>query len=211
MATTDAVSAICNTIVHILRTAMAEQIDDLNLTGVNPTFEVYTASDFTDANSARHITSGASVFLYRALPNLSHRAPPGRLLPNGRRHFNQFALDLHLLITLWGNNPTTQNRLVGWVVRTLEDFPVIPAAVLNIGSGTPIFNDDEAVELIFSEMGSEELLQLWDMLGNGDLYYQVSLPYLVRQVNVESRRSSDPADAVQIRTLDMRRYDGVTP
>lgn len=209
MASTDAINAVCNAIAHILRGAMAEQADDLGLTALNPTFQVYTAEDFTNANSDRRITSGASIFLYRVLPNLSQRNPAGRLLPNGQRYFNKLALDLHLILTIWGSDPGTQNRLVGWVLRTLEDYPVIPAAILNIGSDSEIFAGDEAIELILSEIDSDELLQLWDMLGNGDLYYQISIPYLVRQVEIDSRRLSQPGEPIQIRTLDLQRFDGV--
>lgn len=187
---------------------MADEIDDLGLAAVNPTFEVYGASDFTDSDSTRHVTSGASVFLYRTFPNLSHRTPAGRRLPDGRRRRHKLPLDLHLIVTIWGSNPDTQNRLVGWVLRTLEDYPVLPATLLNIGSDETIFNDDETAELVLGEMGGEELLQLWDMLGNGNAFYQVSIPYVVRNVGVESRLIDDVGAAVQVRTLDMQRYDG---
>lgn len=209
MATTDAVHAVCHAIVHILQTSMAEQSADLNLSGINPRFEVYQSNDFADAGSDRHINSGASVFLYRALPNLSHRTPQGNLLTDGQQHLHKLPLDLYLLITIWGNSPSTQNRLVGWVVRTLEDYPLIPASVLNIGSNTAIFAPHEAVELLFSEMDGEELLQLWDTLGNGEVRYQITIPYLVRNLLLDSRRTIAVGEPVQTRTGDMNQLDGV--
>lgn len=208
MANTNAVSVVCNAIVHILRTSMAEQVVDLGLESVSPTFQVYTSKDFTDTNSDRRVKAGASVFLYRSLPNLSHRTPAGRLLPNGQRQFNKLPLDLYLMITIWGEDPNTQNSLVGWVLRTLEDYPVIPPTVLNIGSNTPVFSEDESVELILSEMDGNEMLELWDMLGNGELYYQISIPYLVRNLEIDSRRVHEFGAPVQIRTSDMQRLDG---
>lgn len=208
MATTDAASAVCNAIVHILRSSMAEQVTELNLSGVNPRFEVYQPDDFANASSPRHINSGASVFLYRALPNLSHRTPSGNVRADGQRQFHKLPLDLYLLITIWGEDPSTQNRLVGWVLRTLEDYPLIPASVLNIGNNTPVFGDAEAVELLLSEMTGEELLQLWDMLGTGELHYQITIPYLVRNLLLDSRRTVAVGEPVQARTLDMHRFDG---
>lgn len=206
MATTDAVRAVCDAVVHILETTMNAERDDLGFgNAINPTFAVYTGEDFTNQNGNNHVTTGATVFLYRALPNLSHRTPAGRILPNGQRQRRQLPLDLHLIVTIWGATADTQNRLVGWVLRTLEDYPTIPASVLNIGETAPIFQADEAVELVISEMSGDELLQLWDMLGNGDLYYQISIPYVARNILIESHRADTLAADVQIRTLDMQR------
>jgi hypothetical protein len=211
MATTDAINAVCNAIVHILQAAMAEQRVELGFDEINPTFAVYQPSDFVNPNSngnaSGRISSGASVFLYRALPNLSHRTPSGALLPDGRRHYASLPLDLYLLITIWGESASTQNRLVGWVMRTLEDYPLIPAAVLNINSSTPIFDESEAVELVLSEMNGEELLQLWDTLGNGELHYQITIPYLVRNLLLASRQIRGTGEPVQVRTADMQRLE----
>jgi hypothetical protein len=93
----------------------------------------------------------------------------------------------------------------------LEDYPLIPAAVLNIGSTTPVFTDTEAVELLLSEMEGEELLQLWDMLGNGEVHYQITIPYLVRSLLLDSRRTLATGEPVQSRTLEMYEFDGVLP
>ncbi|HLV35076.1 MAG TPA: DUF4255 domain-containing protein [Spirillospora sp.] len=212
MATTDAVRAVCDAMVHILNTTMNAEREDLGFdNGINPTFAVYTGEDFTDQNGQNHVSTGASVFLYRVLPNLSHRTPAGRVLTNGQRQRHQLPLDLHLIVTIWASSADTQNRLVGWVLRTLEDYPSIPASVLNIGQPERVFRDDESVELVIGEMAGDELLQLWDMLGNGDLHYQISIPYIVRNLLIESHRTDAPAADVQIRTLDMNRLDSSRP
>ena len=209
MATTDAVSAVCEAVVHILRTTMEAEQESLNFDSVPnaPRFEVYTAQDFTNNSSQRRVKTGASLFLYRALPNLSHRTPAGRVLPNGQRQRSQLPLDLHLIVTIWGEDPSTQNRLVGWVLRTLEDYPSMPAAVLNVGRTVPVFQNEESVELVIGEMEGEELLQLWDILGNGDLFYQISIPYIVRNVHIESHRLDDSTTVVQTRALDIQRLE----
>ncbi len=94
MASTDAVNAVCDAIVHTLRTAIAEDVSGLGLATLMPKFEVYQSSDFSHTTSIRHVKSGASVFLYRTLPNLSHRTPSclalhGQEYDNGRRFYRE--------------------------------------------------------------------------------------------------------------------------
>ncbi|PSN17135.1 hypothetical protein C7271_19300, partial [filamentous cyanobacterium CCP5] len=140
MASVHGVAAVCEAIAHILTTSMTEgEQTSLGLSDLEVSFSVYQPDDFAMNQSDRAITSGASVFLYRALPNLSHRTPSGRLLPNGSQQFTQLPLDLHLLLTIWGSDASTQNMLVGWVMRTLEDYPIIPATVLNLAANLPVF------------------------------------------------------------------------
>lgn len=209
VATTDAPSAVCEAIAHLLESAMIseQQIGGSSWQNLDIRFNVYQPDDFASTTSTRRITSGASVFLYRALPNLFHRNPSGDCLPDGRRQYSKLPLDLHLLITIWGDTPQSQNRLLGWVMRTLEDYRVIPASVLNVGSNTPVFDPDESVELFLSEMGYEELLQVWDMLGTGDLHYQITIPYLVRNLMIKSRLVIPVGEPVQVRTMDLQRLE----
>jgi hypothetical protein len=207
VATTDAINAVCNAIIHILQSAMAAQRVALGFDQINPQFAVYSSRDFTDPPGQVEVTTGATVFLYRVLPNIHHRTPAGRILPDGQRQRPKLPLDLHLIVTIWGANPVSQNRLVGWVTRTLEDYPTIPPAILNLNATRPIFNPDEAVELTISEMSGDELLQIWDQLGDGNVTYHISIPYLVRAVGIESQRVLNELEAVQIRSMDIRRFD----
>jgi hypothetical protein len=204
VATTDAIAAVCESIAHILTGAAAEEGTLPGFGTMPPTFQVYHAGDFSDTNSGRRVNSGATVFLYRVVPNLSHRTPAGRMQPDGQRKRTRLPVDLHLLITVWGNTPDTQNRLVGWVMRTLEDYPTLPASLLNMAR-TDTFDASEAVELALSEIPNEELLHLWEVLGNGEVHYQPSIPYVARALMLESRRDMPAGEPVQVRTLDMQR------
>lgn len=206
---------MCEAIAHILTTSMTNEQRTLMNLGMDVTFSVYQPDDFAMEQNNRPITSGASVLLYRVMPNLSHRTPSGRILSNGIQQFTQLPLDLHLLVTIWGSDASTQNLLVGWVMRTLEDYPIIPATVLNaaatlnLTATETVFVEDEAVELLLSEMSGEELLQLWDTLGNGDGRYQISIPYLVRNLFIDSTRTRTLGEPVQVRTADMQVLEGV--
>ena len=205
MASTDAISDVCDAIAHILTTAMKEDETRLGLAALKPKFYVYQSGDFSNQTSQRQIESGASIFLYRVLPNLSHRTPTGDLLANGQRQHSKLPLDLHLLVTIWGNTPDTQNRLTGWVLRTLEDYPIIPSHILNQNRQATVFQSYETVELLLGEMSGEEILQVWDTLGAGGVQYQITIPYLVRNLVIESNRTTQEWPAVQSRTANMKR------
>lgn len=204
MASTDAISAVCDAIAHILTTAMAEDGTRLGIAALQPSFRVYQSNDFS-ANAEKRIKSGASIFLYRVLPNLSHRTPSGNFSDSGARYHSKLPLDLHLLVTIWGDTPDTQNRLVGWVLRTLEDYPIIPPSILNQKRQTPAFEPCETVELLLGEMSGEEILQVWDTLGSGGVQYQITIPYLVRNLMIDSNRTTADGADVRSRVMDMQR------
>ena len=193
MAGIRAIAATCEAVRHVLESAAAA--DDL---GFAMTFRVYGPAEFGLAEPL--ITNGVSVFLYRVLPNLSHRTPAGRTLPDGRRHRTHLPVDLHLLLTVWASLPETQNTIVAWLMRTLEDYPTLPASLLNINhEGT--FAAEESVELVLNEMPGEEILHLWEVLGQR--IYQISVPYVVRALFLESQRIEAVAEPVQVRTFAM--------
>ena len=200
MATVHAISATCQAVRHVLDSAA--RADNL---GLDVQVRVYGPPDFRgDTNNS--LTTGVSIFLYRVLPNLTHRTPAGRLEPNGARHRTQLPLDLHLLLTAWATQPDTENMLVAWMMRTLENYPTLPASVLNIGrAGT--FRPDEAVELVISEIPGEEVLHLWEVLG--ERIYHISIPYVAKAVFIESELLEPQFAPVQIRTLQAGVFDGV--
>jgi hypothetical protein len=142
-------------------------------------FRMFTSRDFT--NNA--ITNGASLFIYRLYCNGAFRIPPGRINPDGRRADTKLPLELHFLITLWGGDASYQYELAGWIMRLIEDTPVLPSAVLN--STTPnVFYPDETVDITLAELRTEDLFRIWDVLGVNA--YQLSIPYVARVVHIES-------------------------
>lgn len=193
MARISAIAATCDAIRRVLLSAAA--VDNL---GFDVAVEVFGPTQF--GPDEQPFPTGVSVFLYRVLPNLSHRTPAGRVLPDGRRHRTHLPVDLHLLLTVWAERPETQNIIVAWMMRTLEDYPTLPASLLNIGyEGT--FAPEESVELVVSEMSGEEILHLWEVLGQR--IYQISIPYVVRALFIESQRLEPVAEPVQVRTYAM--------
>ncbi len=193
MASFRAVAAVCETIVRLLRDNYRPEDFNNELE-----FKVFLSTDF-----AQPIAAGVSVFLYRVFQDGTYRSPSGRVGPTGQRFRPQLPLDLHFLLTAWGKEASLQHAIVGWMMRTLEDNPILPATFLN--SVTPgVFQPDETVEVTLAEIRTEDLFQMWEVLGP-DGVYQLSIPYVARNVCIESRQLLTTGAAVQQRTFELAR------
>lgn len=158
-------------------------------------FRVFTARDF-GSSAMQH---GVSLFLYRVLPNGAHRAPSGRLAENGRRFRNQLAVDMHFILTAWGGSASLQHTIAGWMMRVMEDSPLLPVGLLN--SVLPdVFQPDEAVEVVLADLSTEDLLHVWETLVQNT--YQLSVPYVARAIRIESRLLQTAGEPVQQRTFE---------
>lgn len=190
MASFLAVQAVSDALVLLLRSSYDR--DDFD--GVDLRFEVYAATDFEDPMAA-----GVSVYLYRARPNGSWRLPRGRLDAEGRRQRRQLPIDLCYLLSVWGRDASVQHRLLGWLLRTLEDTPILPHSLLESASpGT--FHPGEAVEFILNnDLSNEDLFRLWETATTER--YRLSVPYIARPVLLESRLSDVEGAPVEERTL----------
>lgn len=193
MADHRAIMAVGEAIVNLLRASY----DPSDFNG-QLEFKVITSNQYRDPQIQR----GASLFLYRVYPNGVHRTPPGRVQGNGRLQ-TVLPLDLHFLLTVWGQEATLQHSLLGWILRTIEDTPILPANVLN--SFVPdVFGPEETVEIGFAEMRTEDLLRYWEVLNLG--IYQLSVPYLARIVRIESEQVlTEGTRPIQERRLRMAR------
>lgn len=199
MATSNAAAAVCEAIVALLSSAFAEEsVSDPALNGLQAEFDVFNAEKLAGAA----VKSRVTVMIYQVVPNLAHRTPAGRTLPDGRRHRARLPLDLHLLVTTWGSDPSTQYKLAGWALRTLEDYPTLPASLMNRAiPGT--FGPAEDAQLVINELPLDQLLELWERMSAGEKPFQLSVPYVVRAVTIESRRLLGSAEPVQTRGLAM--------
>lgn len=182
-----AIMSVSEAVVALLRNSY--RIEDFNN---ELEFRVFTSKDFT----ANTIANGASLFVYRIYNNGTYRSPAGRRGPDGMRLQTQLPVEVHFLITVWGKDPSLQLTLAGWIMRTLEDTPTIPAALLN--AITPgVFRPDETVDICLTELRTEDLLRIWDVLGLN--VYQISVPYVARIINIESQQTTVGGGEVQER------------
>ena len=87
-------------------------------------------------------------------------------------------------------------------MRVLEDTPNLPAGLLNHRyPGT--FQGPETVELSLTELTTEELFRIWEVIVNNA--YQISVPYVARNVRVESIQRLYQGEPVQERVWDYQK------
>lgn len=192
MATFRAIEAAGSAIAALLDDAFQaselDVVEDLE-------FVVIDGSDFPDG-----LPTGAGIFVYRIQVNGTRRHPSGRAdVVTGRRDLPQLPVDVHLLVVVSAPDPSTKLALTGWVMRKLEDHPVLPAGLLNRDAGeTPVFRTDETVEITFDNVSHEELLHLWEVLGAAK-FDVVLLPYVLPNVHIESTVDLSESREVQER------------
>jgi hypothetical protein len=157
-------------------------------------FAVFTKSEF-----AAGLGAGVSLFLYRVYVDGTDRAPGGRVLIDGQQQQPHMPVQLQFLLTAWAPDASLQQFLVGWMMRIVEDHPVLPAGLLNrrYDDDSPVFWPDETVELSAAALETEDLFHLWDLIGPGT--YQLSVPYQARGLRIESTRLLTDRPAVRER------------
>ena len=140
---------------------------------------MFVAADFKTVSTS---TNGVSLFLYRAYVNANQRAAQGRDPGTGKLTRPPLPLELHFFLTTWAKTASAQHNMLGWTMRTLEDFPTLSSSFLNqTGSGT--FRMDETVEIVPGQLTNEELMRIWEDL---QVPYQLSIPYVARIIRIDS-------------------------
>lgn len=190
MASYRAISAVSDALVYLLESQYSPEDFDGNLLQ----FRVYLAPDFM-----KPMDAGVSVFLYRIYPNGTHRTPEGRLRSDGRRQRPMLPLDLHFLVTAWAKDASLQHAIAAWMMRILEDTPSLPPGLLNHRFPNT-FHSDETVELVLTELTTEELFRIWEVIVNNA--YQISVPYAARNVRIESTKTFSQGEPIQERLWD---------
>lgn len=176
MATFRAIKAATAAVTQLLDDALprAEFVDELD-------FMVIDGQDVSG-----EMPSGANVLPYRVdVSNGGRHAAPTRS-PVGREHeMPVLPVDVRLVVVVSHPDPGHKLSLTGWVMRTLEDHPVLPAVLLNNGADQPVFAEDETVQLRVDALSDEALLALWDLLGVARTH-AVLLPYVLSGLAIES-------------------------
>ena len=158
-------------------------------------FKIYLAKDFVQPMAA-----GVSLFLYRIYPNGTLRSTRGRPGPDGQQYRNQLPLDLHFILTAWAQDPSLQHLIAGWMMRMIEDTPILPPGLLN-QRYPDLFTADEGVAITPAELSMEELLRMWEVIVEN--VYQLSVPYVARYVKVESRLAFEVGRPIQERSFEL--------
>ena len=85
------------------------------------------------------------------------------------------------------------------MMRLLEDTPSLPPGLLN-ARYPDTFGQEETVEIGITELTTEELFRIWEVIVNNT--YQVSVPYIARNVKIETIATYGQGEPVQERLLD---------
>lgn len=158
---------------------------------------LYQARDFETP-----MREGFSVFLYRVTVNGTVRNMTFRRSPDGRRFRPSLPLDLHYLITPWAEDVEQQHRMLGWVMRFIEDQGALSAGHLNhYVAETDIFAANEGLEIICDPLALTDHLNLWDRLR---ARFPISVSYSLRMLSIDSDiELADAGPPVQSRTFRM--------
>jgi hypothetical protein len=186
-----AIASTCEAIVRLLRS----NYDPAAFNNATLDFQVYVADNFRQP-----MDQGISVLLYRVYHNGNHRTPAGRRT-DGLRQRTKLPIDLHFLLTAWAKTATRQHEIAGWMMRVLEDNPTLPAGLLNAYQ-PDVFRDDEAVDVALTELTTEDLFRIWEVMIQH--VYQLSVPYVARMVQIESQERSEELGLVRERGADLR-------
>ncbi|MGN7918662.1 DUF4255 domain-containing protein [Lysobacter sp. ESA13C] len=163
--------------------------------GAGLDISLYQARDFESP-----MQDGFSIYLFRVAVNGAMRNLTLRRSPDGRRYRPSLPLDLHYMITPWAQDSERQQRMLGWVMRLMEDTSVLSAGHLNhYMPETDTFGAQEGIEVVCDPLSLNDYLTLWDRLRR----LPSSATYALRMVLIDSDVSVDDAAAVQSRRFEV--------
>lgn len=157
--------------------------------------QLYQTSNFVDP-----MKNGFSIYLYRVAINGSVRNLSYRRTSDGSRFRPSLPLDLYYMITPWAENCESQHRMLGWVMRMLEDVGTLSSSHLNhYIAETNTFAAIESVDIICEPLALNDYFTIWDRLRTLPL----SITYVLRMVMVDSEVSIQDGPLVQTRSFDI--------
>ena len=191
MATYAAIAATSEAIIRLLRSSFQPaQFNNAQLE-----FQVFVSENFQ-----QEFQAGVSLFLYRIYHNGSAGLPVRRILPTGEKRRPNLPLDLHFLLTAWAPTASLQQEIAGWMMRVIEDNPILTPALLNSYRAN-VFHPDEAVELSIGQLSVEEMFRIWEVMLPND--YHLSVPYVARAIQIEPETGLPGGGEVQERVFEM--------
>lgn len=182
-----AIASVSATLQGVLLDARVPELSGMEI-------KILQVSDF---QQSKPLGQGISILLYRLAVSPMPRTLSSRLDSQGRRRLPPLPVDIYYLFTAWGQTATMQQRLLGWLMRTLEDHNTLKAGVLNhYGGPEQIFEDDETVCLVPESLALQDLSNLWDILKPNA---HPSVAYVARMIHLETPLQPVVGELVQTR------------
>lgn len=182
----EAIAAVGETVVRLL--------NDARLTSPDPFVSTVTCALFGKPLPAERPL--LTLYLYRVV-HAPRARQPDRVV-GGAVSRPVHSVDLHYLLTPWAARARDVHVLLGWAMQTLARTPQLSASLLNRHQTTPVFFDDEAVELVPDVVSLQDLTNIWEV-NKPDI--QVSAPYVARAVTLHATEGPG-AGHVQTRAFD---------
>ncbi len=166
------IAAVASAVVLVLDEAWQPGLVD----GATPEFASYRPRDL-----ATPMTTGLSVLVHQVVPVPAVRPVGG---PPGTRT-GGVTLEVHLLVTAWGDSAPVEQGLLGWAACVLDGHPVLDAGLL--ARAVPgVCAPGEVVEV---RSVDADLHRLWRALGRAP---QPSLPYVTSALHLTASPTALP-------------------
>jgi len=184
MANASAIAAVGRSLARLLGAAFLEEPVPVD---TKTTHAYLVRSEDFGRNSTTIITRpGLSIFLYRVDFNKTMRAAWAGVTANdGVAHL---PLDLHFLITPWGDNAEDEAAILGRAIQCLDSTPILSGPLLH-QSGE--WRPGDAIQLLMDEISTEAVMRTFDSL---EADYRVSVPYIARVMRLDGRRAAPAPD-----------------
>ncbi|MGF1499443.1 MAG: DUF4255 domain-containing protein [Elainellaceae cyanobacterium] len=187
-----AIATVTAALQKILQEGIGRDVPGAQVTTVRP-----------DATSSNLSGASVNIYMYQATPNpawrnadLRSRRPKGDLIKQG-----QAGLDLHYLMTFYGNEQELEpQRLLGSVVRTLVDTPLLTLELINetLTSSTlpnlansTLGDQVQMVKFLPSTITTEDLSRIWSVFFQ--VPYSLSFAYQATAVLIQGDKSGKTA------------------
>lgn len=203
MASFVAIAATCRSIERLLNRCFRAPPDELRpVPGRTTTAFVARTEDLVEQQGGGRSfqTPALSIFVYRVDFNKTMRAAwSGVGHRDGRSHL---PLDIHFLITPWGDNAEHEHRILGAAMECLESNPLLSGPMLHPDVNAE-WSPGETVQLAVEDISTEAVMRTFDSLPTD---YKLSVPYLARVVRIDGRRARPDPTADEVR-VDLERGD----
>jgi hypothetical protein len=193
MAGYGAVAASGRSLERLLNKEFMSEPSLADVLQATPRAVVVRTEDFDPDNQHSLIVRPAvSIYLYRVEYNTTMRASwSGVGHRDGRSHL---PLDLHFLVTAWGDNSEHEQLLLGRTLQILEELPILTGPMLY---ATGDWAAGDAVQVIMENVSTDEVLRTWESLANK---YRLSVAYVARIIRIDGRTATPSADASTVAT-----------
>ena len=186
--------AISRALREILERARPVDGDDITVRSI----QIADYREDGEDGDGAPVGTGVSWCLYRVEGRVGNDVSRNRRGLDGTRFRPSLAVELHYLLSIWAQEADRQAGLLGWAMRVLADHAVLRGDFLN-NFLAGAFQPEESVELICDSPPVGEFNNIIEAIKPN---VQLSVPYIVRHVELDSAIPQSTGEAVQTRIGD---------